>query len=244
LTINGYRTVHELNGNPAIEKVEPSARQIIMVSRSFQSPVYDLEKIKAALCEYTQEAVKRMREDKLSCRYVTVYLMTNAFAQGEQYFKHLTAKLPYLSAYLPGILAAATERLEKLYQQGYKYRKVMIGLTGLENDESYQIDLFDDHYSRKKELESLMMVFDKINGKYGRGTISLGTSCLKDQHLVDSSAQSFCDTKTSAKALDTAVSANLRFNEQKEKSKESWKMRRNFLSPCYTTNIEDIPRVF
>jgi DNA polymerase V len=111
LTINGWRTVRELNGIPAIDKVEPKDRQVAMVSRSFQSPVYELNDIITALSEYTHEAVKRIRAENLSCRYVSVYLMTNAFAEGDQYCNQLTAELPNPSAYLPEITAAANCRV-------------------------------------------------------------------------------------------------------------------------------------
>ena len=173
LTLNGYRTVEELNERPAIGNVTQKDRQMVAVSRSFQSPVYDLDNIIKALSEYTQEAVKRMREGNLSCRYVTVYLMTNTFAGGEQYSNQQSVELPHLSAYLPEILAAATGLLKRLYRSGYKYRKVMIGLTGLEKDNNPQFDLFDNHSNERKRLEPLMLAFDKINDKYGRGTVKL-----------------------------------------------------------------------
>ena len=211
LTITGFRTVQELNGIPAIDKVERSPRQIIIVSRSFQSAVYDLDSIKTALCEYTQEAVKRMREEQLSCRFVTVYLMTNAFAEGDQYFNQMSAQLPYLSAYLPEIVAAATELLKRLFRPGYKYRKVMIALIGLANDNNPQYDLFDTHYNKKKQMEPLMQAFDKINDRYGRGTIKLCSGLGK--RLPDNEAR-------------------------------PWETKREYLSPKYTTNINDIPKVY
>jgi DNA polymerase V len=163
LTINGFRTVQELNGVAAIDKVERGERQIVMVSKSFQAPVYNLDDIITALSEYTQEAVKRIRAEKLSCRYVSVYLMTNAYAEGDQYFNQMTAELPYLSSYLPEIQVTANELLKQIFRPGYKYRKVMVGLTGLERDDNPQYDLFDDHYNQAKRLEPLMQVFDNIN---------------------------------------------------------------------------------
>jgi len=211
LTINGFRTVRELNGIPAIGKAGHGARQIIMVSRSFQSPVYDLDSIIAALALYTQEAVKRMREGRLSCKYVIVYLMTNAFSEGDQYFNQMSAELPYLSAYLPEIQEAAIGLVKKVYRPGYKYRKVMVGLAGLENDDKPQYDLFDDHYEQVKRLEPLMQAFDSINGRYGRGTITLGTGI------------------TRRKPNDEWL---------------PWEMKREYLSPRYTTNIKEIPVVY
>jgi DNA polymerase V len=211
LTINGFRTVQELNGIPAIDKAGHGARQIVMVSRSFQSPVYDLEGIIMALTMYTQEAVKRIRGERLACKYVSVYLMTNAFAEGEQYFNQMTAQLPYLSSYLPEILETAIGLVKRMFRPGYKYRKVMVGLFGLENDDKPQYDLFDTHYEQKRKLEPLMRAFDRINARYGRGTITLGTGIIGKRQKDDGLA---------------------------------WEMKRDYLSPRYTTNIKEIPLVF
>jgi DNA polymerase V len=210
LTIAGMRTVQELNEIAAIDRIEEAPRQIIMVSRSFQTAVFDIEDIITALAVYTQEAVKRMRSEGLSCKYVSVYLMTNAFAQGEQYFNQLSAKLPCATASLPEITAAAIELLKKVYRPNYKYRKVMIGLTGLCKDSNpLQLDLFNT-VRRDEKAEPLMQVFDKINDRYGRGTLKLGCGLGK-------------------KLADNEIAP--------------WAMKRDYLSPMYTTNIKDIPRV-
>jgi DNA polymerase V len=216
LTITGFRTVQELNGIQAIDKVEEAPRQVVMVSKSFQKPVYELPDIITALSEYTQEAVKRLRAEHLSCRYISVYLMTNAYSEGEQYFNQLTAELPWLSAYLPEIQATANELLKRIYRPNIKYRKAMIGLTGLDFDKNTQLDLFNTNYNKTKQLEPLMQVFDSINERYGRGTIKL---C--------------CGLKQINKEQLTI-----------NKDGVAWEMKREYLSPGYTTNIRDIPLVY
>jgi len=214
LTITGMRTVQELNGIPAIDKIENAPRQAVMVSRSFQSPVYEIDDIITALAEYTQEAVKRIREENLSCRYISVYLMTNAYAEGDQYFNQLSAELPCPSSYLPLITSAAIELLKRIYRPNYKYRKVMIGLTGLDDYEYPQLDLFNDHSSRSEHDKTLMQAFDTINGKYGRGTIKLACGLV------------------GKKPSDTVAEPS------------PFQMRRDYLSPRFTTNIEEIPIVY
>jgi len=223
MTIAGFRTVQELNGIVAIDKIEPSPRQVVMVSRSFQSPVYELAGIISALAAYTQEAVKRMRTGLLSCRFISVYLMTNAFAEGEQYFNQLTVELPHPSAYLPEITAAANELLKRIYRPNLKYRKVMIGLTGLENDTNPQFDLFDEQHNQNKRNEPLMQAFDTINDRYGRGALRL--------------ACSLASKKTS---LPTALGGR----GAAENNALAWQLKRDHLSPRYTTNIEEIPIVY
>ena len=212
LTIAGWRTVQELNGIPAIDRIEREARQNICASRSFAEAVYDLPSIRIALSEYTQEAVKRMREEKSACRHVSVFLMTNRWSDvGEQYFGSLAAELPTPSSYLPDILGTAIELLNRIWRPGFRYRKVMINLLGLEPDVVSQPDLFEDGELRKKH-DAIMKAFDAINGRYGRGTIRLGV-------------------RDSAPDIDGAGNRN------------AWIMKRDFLSPEYTTRISDVPTV-
>jgi DNA polymerase V len=209
LTITGYRTVQELNGVCAINKIEEKPRQLVCVSRSFQKPVFDLEEIKVALAEYAIEAVKRMRDGNLSCKYLTVYLMTNCYSEGDQYYNQMSAELPYLSSYLPEIIGVANELLRRIFREGYGFRKVMICLSGLDFDNNPQLDLFDVEKVDKKANDRLMQAFDYINDKYGRGTIKLGC----------------CEI----------------MNKKQKDESPAWEMRRDYLSPRYTTQLSDIP---
>jgi len=212
MTITGYRTVEELNGKQVIDRIEDAPHQVVSVSRSFQTAVYELNDIITALSEYTQEAVKRIRAENLSCRYITVYLMTNAYAGGDQYFNQMSAEVSSPSAYLPEITAVANELLKRIYRPNYKYRKVMIALTGLTNDTHPQLDLFDNHRNIVKLNEPLMKTFDKINDRYGRGTIKLACGL------------------TGKKPADNET--------------DPWLLKRDYLSPRYTTNIEEIPLIY
>jgi hypothetical protein len=93
----------------------------------------------------------------------------------------------------------------------------MIGLIGLGSVEHQQLDLFDTVYNRGKELEPLMQVFDNINSRYGRGTLKLGCGTVK---------------REKGKGKNEEM-----INEQLNE----WEMKRDYLSPCYTTDIRDIP---
>jgi DNA polymerase V len=210
LSIVGMRTVQELNEIPAIAIAFRETRQQIICSRSFSSAVFYIDEIITALAEYTQEAVKRLREDKLSCKYVTVYLMTNPFGEGDQYSNQASAELHHPTSFLPDIVGMAIELLRQIYRHGYKYRKVMVCLMGLEPDTDIQVELFDDPLVNEKK-ESLMKCFDGINFKYGRGTLRVGSLDL------------------AKKSMDSEYTP--------------WEMKREFLSPCYTTKLSDVPKV-
>jgi DNA polymerase V len=206
LSITGFRTVQELNEIAAIDRTERMKRQNICSSRSFADAVDDLAELKVALAEYTQEAVKRMREERSACRFISVYLMTNPYSEvGGQYCNCESAELPAPSSFLPDILGTAIILLERIYRHGFRYRKVMVNLLGLEDDRGIQQDFFIDTSDRERE-SGFMDAFDSINNRHGRGTVHLG---VRD---VPSKA-------------------------------ECWKMKRDYLSPEYTTNMRDLPVV-
>ena len=83
----------------------------------------------------------------------------------------------------------------------------MIGLNGLENDTNPQLDLFDETPDHAKQSNPLMVAFDAINNRYGRGAIKL--ACGLSSHKPDETAP--------------------------------YTLRRDHLSPCYTTKIAEIP---
>jgi DNA polymerase V len=216
LTITGYRTVEELKGIKAIDKIEAEARQQIMVSKSFSEAVFQEEMLQNALADYTQEAVKRLREEGEIASHVSVYLMTNYMAAGPHYENGATARLASPSSYFPDILAAGSRLLHSIYRSGFRYRKVMVLLSGLEKAKGRQGGLFDDTVSDKKK-ERLMEAFDAINARYGRGTLCLAAS-----------RQAWGAGTGKAVACDGSL---------------PFQMKRAYLSPAYTTRLEDVPRV-
>ncbi len=135
----------------------------------------ELSELEEALASYTEEAVSRLRAQKSAVRYVSVYLMTNPWDEsGPQYCNQLSASLPKPTSFLPDILGTAETLLRSLYRSGYRYRKVMINLLGLEDDIVMQKDLFDEDCGKPGSKE-LMQCFDEINSRYGRNTLRVGT---------------------------------------------------------------------
>jgi DNA polymerase V len=212
LTVTGYNTVRELSGIRCIEQTERKERQSVIVSRSFQTAVFDLPTISGVLTQFIQEAVKRLREEKIAAKYATVWLMTNAYAAGDQYFNSATAEFNEPTNYFPQILKTALPLLESIYRPGYRYRKAMIGLFGLVKQSDIQQSIFEEANEQSEKRERLSQSLDAINNRWGRGVLTLGTSGI------------------AAKNTDGTFAP--------------WEMKREMLSPCYTTNINDIPEAY
>jgi DNA polymerase V len=217
LTITGYKTVQELNGIPAIDINESTAKQNIVSSRSFSRGVTELGELETALAEYTQLAVERMRAEGSACKLISVYIMTarsySIETKSKEYFNAATVELYSSTSYLPAILTAAKHLLHSIYRYGYEYRKIMINLLELETDTEKQFELFYNNAGYRDKKKALMSVCDHINFKYGRGCIHPGTRNLTKEIKADG-------------------------------NKANWIMDRKMLSPEYTTCLNDIPRVY
>jgi DNA polymerase V len=118
LSIVGMRTVQELNGIPAIDQVHREKRDQIMCSRSFAGGAYYLDELITTLSEYTQEAVKRLRDDRLACSFITVFLMTNPWGEGDQYANQASAQFAKPTSYFPEILATGIRLLRHVFRHG------------------------------------------------------------------------------------------------------------------------------
>ncbi|HKL85708.1 MAG TPA: Y-family DNA polymerase [Treponemataceae bacterium] len=179
LSITGLRTVQELQGIPAIESPTYDKRQNICSSKSFGEPVCTLEALEEALTSYTTEAVSRMRSQQSRVRYIAVFLMTNPWnEEDQQYTNHLSVELSEPTSNLTDIAGTALSLLRKMYRSGYRYRKVMVNLLGLEDDSLGQGELFSSPEDTEKN-RALMNCLDSINDRYGRGSVRLALNTQK-----------------------------------------------------------------
>ena len=65
----------------------------------------------------------------------------------------------------------ALHLLDGIYAKGYKYKRMGIVLGGIVEDAGWQLDLFDK--VNTSENRRLMEATDRLNAKYGRGTVRL-----------------------------------------------------------------------
>lgn len=62
-----------------------------------------------------------------------------------------------------------------MYRQGYRYKKAGVGLLDLTHGNQHQADLFSQVDPRSKVL----MVLDRANARFGRGSLGLASSAWR-----------------------------------------------------------------
>ncbi len=199
MTIMGLRTLMEMRGHSCMSLDEaPSPKKAIVSSRSFGQSVESLESLRQSVSSYAARAAEKLRGEKGIAGVVTVFIMTNRFKDDPQYSATLSCELPEASSNTPVITRYALALLQRLYKEGYRYKKAGVMLSGIAASRDLQMNLFLDERERGSSL--LMETVDKVNRSHGSGTLfyaSAGTD-------------------------------------------RPWSMRREFLSPAYTTRWEDL----
>ena len=206
------RTHQELRGIPCgdLELEEPDREQII-VSRTFGRDVVNpLD----ALATFATVACEKMRTRGLAAGALWVWLDGNPF-KGDPFHVSRAVPLPFPTRDTGEVLQAVRFLAKSMMKPGQRFKRGGVGLTDLVRSEQRQADLF---YGPDVKRERGMEVMDKINAKYGRGTMGVGTTGWRV--------------------------GGARPGEPRRGAKDSqWRPSLKALSPAYTTKWSELLRV-
>ncbi|MBC3879677.1 Y-family DNA polymerase [Undibacterium sp. FT79W] len=165
------KTIRELRGEACIEfeDVTPSKQQIIN-SRSFGNMVTELADLEDALSHFVSNAAKKLRDQNSVANMLQIFILTNRFRQDqEQYSPHLAIPLITPTANTMTLQKYALQGLKVIFRAGYHYKKAGVILSDISNASVYQADMF----ASVPEKPELMQTLDRINQRYGKGTLKL-----------------------------------------------------------------------
>ena len=173
------RTVLELNGVPCmdLELIAPDKQQIIS-SRAFSQMITDYDSMQQAVARYVARAAEKLRQQNGVCRQVSVGITTNAFKQNApQYHNLASVTLVHPSNHTGHLIERAKRCLQRIWRDGYEYKKAYVMLSDIREHGICQYDLFAARarYSNSPKSDALMAVLDRINARMGRGTCRMAT---------------------------------------------------------------------
>jgi DNA polymerase V len=177
------RTQRELQGVPCSDLVETEPdRQQIVCSRSFGHECVELEDVQEAVATFAARAAEKLRARSLMCSGVWVWLNTNPFKpDAKQYHPSKAFNLIAPSCDTREISMVARALAKAMYRKGYRYKKAGVGLLDLTHGDMHQGDLFAGIDPRSR---AMMEVLDKVNAKFGRGTMGIAASALASRKPV------------------------------------------------------------
>ena len=181
MTVQGLRTVLELNG---IDCIPLDSRRVlkksITSSKSFGIKTDSLEDIKRALAIDVAQAGEKLREQCSVAGTLTVFLLSNPF-KTPFYSNSITITLPYKVSDTPSLIKYSLIGLGKIFKSGYIYKKCGVVLSDISTVNDVQLDLFNSSFINDFNIRNRAMItMDRINRKWGRDTIKIGSMGIEN----------------------------------------------------------------
>ena len=161
------RLVAELRGVPSgvVESIEPQ-RKGMAVTRSFGTPVSDIETLMGAVTQYAMRAGEKLRSHGLVAARLTVFFHTNRFKPDRlQYSASRMIALHPMTNDSFELIAAARRGVEHGWREGYAITKAGIMLDDLVAAELRPRTLFEGDTEKR---DRLMGALDSVNSRFGR----------------------------------------------------------------------------
>ncbi len=178
MTVTGLHTLLELRGFPCFDfAAGPVPKKTIVSSRSFGHPVSRLDHLLEATAQYCTRAAEKLRRQKSVAASVLAFLQTNKFKLGQpQYSNAISIPLIVSTAHTPTIIKAAQSGIERIYREGYTFKKCGIMLSGLEPANGRWLSLLDLPPDAHDRHAPIMEALDACNTRWGRDTVKFAAS--------------------------------------------------------------------
>ena len=238
--INIVRTWQELNGEDVVPNETLTKKKSICTSRSFSDMISDYDSLRTQVANYASRCAEKLRMQKTVASVVGVFLHTNVFREDlAQYRNFQESRIVTPSNSTTTIVGAACAVLEKIYRQGYQYKKAGVIVMGIEPDSPIQQDLFDMHAEQIQKLRRLDEVVDRINRLNGSETIVIGaqqyvSKAAMCKAAIEREKSRACSNSSEREQARPKVKANVFANS----------MRQDFRSKNPTTRWSDVLKLY
>ena len=169
-------------------------RKNCCVSRSFGRKVTKLEELSESVTTHCLNAAEKIRLDNQTTKKITVFIRTSLFQKNKNYYANSKdVDLPIRTYDSIELVKQTLIALKCIYKKGYKYQKVGIILSGLNDLNMYKKNLFTSVNNEEKRIK-LMNAIDYMNIKYGRHVLSIAQAGLKKKGNIKRQHSSKIDT--------------------------------------------------
>lgn len=171
----GLRTVHELRGIPCHElDTQPAPKKTTCCSRSFGSAITDKNQVRNAVVSFAERASEKIRHSGQVCGFMKVFISTDTYATAApQHSASASTNFMSPTADSRVIVAAAMRIFDRIWRDCFAWRKAGILLMDLSSGADVQPNLFSNQIPSGYNL---MKAVDRINDRFGRGSVGLGIS--------------------------------------------------------------------
>jgi DNA polymerase V len=172
------RTVRELQGQQCTTlDDQPAPKKEIAFTRSFGGAVTELADLVTAVTRFASGAAVKLRAQGSKAGQLQVFAHTSPFRPGPKYSRSLIMPLRRPTADSMVLVNAAVRGIEAIYRPGFNFAKAGVMLLDLQDGDIEQGEL--DLEPEPQAREQLMGALDKLNDRYGRGTVTLASAGVK-----------------------------------------------------------------
>lgn len=175
------RTVREVQGFSCIDLDDvPALKQQIACTRSFGRPVTDLEPLMEAVSEFASRAAEKLRKQDSLAGALQVFMHTSPHRTGPQLSRSVTVPLRRPTADSRVLANAAADGMRYMYVPGFQLIKAGVFLMDLQPASVQQRELELELESEEgRDRTRLMAAMDALNGRFGKGTLHVGSTGLQ-----------------------------------------------------------------
>jgi DNA polymerase V len=182
------KTLLELRGTSCLDMSDvedaPTAKQQILVSRSFGKAIEDPDGIVEAVSEFASRAAEKLRHQDSAAGAVGVFFTTSPFRPNDrQHSVNVTVPLVRPTADTRLLVETAVQAARREFRSGFNYAKAGVFLVNLQAASQHQgeLDLFSNDEElapRTKDRTALMDAMDVLNRRFGRDSVRVGSATL------------------------------------------------------------------
>ena len=170
------RTVRELQGMQCIDLQDaPAPKKEIACTRSFGTAITELPQLIEAVSEFASRAAEKARKQGSLASQVMVFAHTSPFRPGPRMHRSVVVPLRRPTSDTALLVQAASMGIRQVFQPGYQLSKAGVMLLDLVPGGELQGEL-DLEEVAGRDRSKLMTSVDALNGRYGKGTVHIGST--------------------------------------------------------------------
>ena len=168
----GLRLQQELRGHACLPlELAPAPKQETCVSRSFSRPITTVDELRQAISTYVVRAAEKLRKQQQRAASLTIYTRTSPFIPGF-YSQAASTRLDLPSNDTAVLLQAALPLVGRIFRPNRQLAKAGVLMQHLQSNDILQTHLMVPmSEEQQQKRDCLMQTIDRINRRYGRGTL-------------------------------------------------------------------------
>lgn len=177
MAIVGLRLKHDLQGIPTLDLEETKIKKNIATTRSFETNYTEYEQLAERISTFASSCAEKLRKQNSCCSSLMVFIHTNRHRKDlPQYSRNIVIKLPFPTNSSIELAKFAKQALQRIFKQGYAYKKAGVIVQDFSQANRLQQTLFD---TRNEKHIPLMQAIDKMNLHFGQQKIRLASQDTK-----------------------------------------------------------------